>query len=449
MNQPRRKQPEWAQDQACRKAAIALAIQIIDTHVPALSGTTHVWNILRHIANVSDLDLLGCGKAFPTREDFLIAVQTYASAQRSARWDALGAVEKALEIMSAGAHINGGQGSYTLKYWLGIKNLPQWQQLERYMLSSEPESLLIEDARKAASIERSVRAIMSKSGLPRDAIIALGQPMLDRERLYSLSFLEVVDWAGQWQAGMLAKHPELKERKSIFTANPSKVRDETDPQGIDLPASVPEAVQALKKSIEALSDDEDTVEVVAVTDTDAKSNEPELVTNPFKPAARQSYLRLVLTGSGKTYTALRLASTLLDNPKIALLDVSGGNPGIYAGQFAFDVLTLKAYPMEQSVEAAVAAAAANGYAILIVDGLTEPLSGALLETITGFAGHVIATFRVPITEYVQTQFDVHGRLADNHRMTFIKARNVELQGASFLRPGRMVAALLANWLEIR
>ena len=111
----------------------------------------------------------------------------------------------------------------------------------------------------------------------------------------------------------------------------------------------------------------------------------------FKKAEkRQSKLRMTIdgpAGSGKTYTALRFASTisLRAGGRIAVIDTERGSASKYAGEspdghpWDFDVLELASYSPERYTEA-VAAAGRAGYAVLVIDSLShawEGVGGAL------------------------------------------------------------------------
>jgi hypothetical protein len=103
----------------------------------------------------------------------------------------------------------------------------------------------------------------------------------------------------------------------------------------------------------------------------------------FRPATRTAArARIMLTGpagSGKTYSALLLASGL--GRKIALIDTEHGSSELYAGLVPFDVAPLSApYTPDRYIEL-LRAAALGGYDVAIVDSLSHAWAGAggLLE----------------------------------------------------------------------
>ena len=102
------------------------------------------------------------------------------------------------------------------------------------------------------------------------------------------------------------------------------------------------------------------------------------MTMTFKRATRsQARLRLGLigpAGSGKTMTALRIASGL--GGKIAVVDTERGSASLYMGErdMEFDVIELDSYEVENFIEA-INAAAAGGYSTLIIDSLSHAWAG--------------------------------------------------------------------------
>lgn len=442
-----RPQPDWAKDDTARKQTLEVAVQIISANIPKLSGSTQTYNILRHLANVTDLADLGRGVAFPTRQAFLDAVQKYAVGQRAADWDNQDVVQRALETMSAVAKINGSEATYAIRYWLVLKHLPAWTNLDRYVLSSSPSDLFISDVQKFGAMELRLREVMSFAKTTRETTLSLGAP-IERAHLLGLEFTAVVDWATQWKTALLEKNPQLKVKaaptpqgRSIFMSPDELLRKRADDA-------------ALAAVLKSTDEDLPTAEISNEADTSPEVNEQpqshnEIARNPFFRAKRQPLLRLALagaTGSGKTYTALRLGSNLHKDSKIALLDVAGGNSNFYAGKFTFDAFALKPSANESDVLDALKAAETHGYTVLIIDGLSKA-SAQLIEAISSFAGHVIATFQDAGLTPIK-QFDFWGQLDNAYRINFSHAVSLELQGASFVRPGAMVAHLLADCLEI-
>lgn len=220
----------------------------------------------------------------------------------------------------------------------------------------------------------------------------------------------------------------------------------------------------------------------------------------FKKATKaQLKLRLALSGpagSGKTYTALTLATALADGRPVAVIDTERGSASKYADLFAFDVLELESFHPQKYVEA-INEAVAAGYAVIVIDSLShawsgkggileivqrkgnsfqawgevKPIEAALIEAVTGARIHVIATMRSK-TEYVvekdertgksaprkvgmapvqrdgmEYEFDVFGELDQENTLTIQKTRCPALAGALISKPGKSLAATLGAWLS--
>ena len=221
----------------------------------------------------------------------------------------------------------------------------------------------------------------------------------------------------------------------------------------------------------------------------------------FKKATKtQSRLRLALcgpAGSGKTYTALGIASEL---GRVAVLDTERGSASKYADRFSFDVVELDDYHPQRYCDV-IGEAARAGYDVLIIDSLTHawsgkggaldlkdkatarsrsgnsytawrevtPLHNELVDTILGADLHVIVTMRAK-TEYVledngkggktprkvgmapiqrdgmEYEFDVVGDMDWSHNLVVSKTRCEELAGAVINKPGKELAETLAAWV---
>lgn len=219
--------------------------------------------------------------------------------------------------------------------------------------------------------------------------------------------------------------------------------------------------------------------------------------NPFKPAETvQSRVRLALTGptgSGKTYTALAIASAL--GGRIAVIDTEHGSAALYKKQFSFDVVNLTKYTPRYYVQL-IEEAAKQGYDTCIVDSLSPSWNstGGILEiaggNIRGWKDatpeynslvqaliaqrtkmHVICTLRSKMKHALETdestgrlvvkklglepihrdelpyEFDIIGDLSADHSISFSKTRCSALDGMSFAKPGPEVAAIITEWLE--
>jgi hypothetical protein len=167
----------------------------------------------------------------------------------------------------------------------------------------------------------------------------------------------------------------------------------------------------------------------------------------FQSAKRtQSKLRMSIdgpAGSGKTYTALRLAHALAKHlnhgGKIAFIDTEHGSASKYVGEspdgipFNFDVVELKNFSPDRYTEA-INAAGKMGYSVLIVDSLSHawegtggalemkmkagegwnawrnvtPIHNRMIDAMLQSPCHVITTMRSRM-EYVQEQ-DSRGKV---------------------------------------
>ena len=99
----------------------------------------------------------------------------------------------------------------------------------------------------------------------------------------------------------------------------------------------------------------------------------------FRPAAREG-LPLILglagpTGSGKTYSALRLAAGLAGDKRFALVDTENGRALHYADEFAFDHADLAAPFNPDRYWEAIKAADAAGYPVIVVDSASHEHAG--------------------------------------------------------------------------
>lgn len=99
----------------------------------------------------------------------------------------------------------------------------------------------------------------------------------------------------------------------------------------------------------------------------------------FKPAIREN-VSLILalaggTGSGKTYSAMRLAVGMAKGQRFAVVDTENGRASHYADQFAFDVCDLRAPFRPDAYAAAIKAADAKGYPVIVVDSFSHEHAG--------------------------------------------------------------------------
>lgn len=167
---------------------------------------------------------------------------------------------------------------------------------------------------------------------------------------------------------------------------------------------------------------------------------------PFAPATKEkSKLRMAIMGpakSGKTYTALKLATALAGpEGRIAVIDTEAGSASKYAGKsgFKFDCQELATFHPGKYV-GAIQEAEDAGYDVIIVDSLTHewdgpggcletvdkitkeartgnsftawgdvtPYHNALIAKITSCKAHIICTFRVKMEYRLEDYTDKNG-----------------------------------------
>lgn len=156
-----------------------------------------------------------------------------------------------------------------------------------------------------------------------------------------------------------------------------------------------------------------------------------------KAQKSKSKLRVGLagtSGSGKTYSALLLASGMTSWDKVCVIDTENGSADLYDGLGEYNVITLKApFSPERYIEA-IRAAEEAGMEVIIVDSITHEWDGegGCLETVDKLGGryqdwskvtprharfiqgilqstsHVLTTVRKK-QDYAMTQ-DANGRL---------------------------------------
>lgn len=213
----------------------------------------------------------------------------------------------------------------------------------------------------------------------------------------------------------------------------------------------------------------------------------------FKKATKSNLkIRLALSGasgSGKTYSALSIASNL--GNRIALIDTERGSASKYADLFNFDTCELTNHHPAKYIEA-IRQAEESGYEIIIIDSLTHawfselelaggrfdgwakvrPLERKLIDAMIGSKCHIIATMRSK-TEWlieenqkkgkssyspkkigtspiqasgVEYEFDVAGELDYTHILTISKSRCPAVTDKTFLNPGKELVFELKSWL---
>lgn len=234
-----------------------------------------------------------------------------------------------------------------------------------------------------------------------------------------------------------------------------------------------------------------------------------MATPSFKKATKeQSFLRLGVggpAGSGKTYTALNIATEManLKPGKIALIDTERGSASKYADIFEFDVLELADDHHPERFIEAINAAVEAGYLYIVVDSTTHewtgkngcleladaatrrmkspnsymawkditPLHNRFFDSILNAKAHVIGTTRSKV-DYVQEkdestgktkiqkvgmasiqregadyEYDVMMDLDSDHYGSITKTRCAALDGKVFNKPGKDLAKILIDWLS--
>jgi hypothetical protein len=205
------------------------------------------------------------------------------------------------------------------------------------------------------------------------------------------------------------------------------------------------------------------------------------------------------TGSGKTYTALAIATAMCK--KVAVADTESKSASKYADLFKFDVIEMDEFS-PQTYIAVIEAAEAAGYDGLVIDSLSHAWSGkgGALEMVDNVAKrtntgnnfaawrevtpwhnkmidkmirsklHLFVTMRSKM-EYVmekdaggrttvkkvglqpiqregmEYEFDVVGDVNTEHDFVVTKTRCPQLDGRVYQKAGKDVASIFAAWLD--
>jgi hypothetical protein len=103
------------------------------------------------------------------------------------------------------------------------------------------------------------------------------------------------------------------------------------------------------------------------------------VTISFRPAVRAGVNLIIAlaggTGSGKTFSAMRLASGIAGDKRFAVIDTENGRASHYADRFAFDTAQLHAPFTPEAYTDAILAADEAGYPVIVVDSMTHEYAG--------------------------------------------------------------------------
>lgn len=218
----------------------------------------------------------------------------------------------------------------------------------------------------------------------------------------------------------------------------------------------------------------------------------------FKKATKkQAKLRLALfgvSGSGKTYTALRIATGLGGN--IAVIDTERHSACKYSDRFDFDVCELEKPTINNMI---MTIKEAENYNVLIIDSLTHawlellqeveritktkfggnswsawsegtPKQMSLINALLDFKGHIIVTMRtetnwttttnekgkvVPVRvgeapkqgKGIEYEFDMLMQISPEHDALVIKDRTGKFQDECITKPDENFGKELMNWLN--
>jgi hypothetical protein len=214
-------------------------------------------------------------------------------------------------------------------------------------------------------------------------------------------------------------------------------------------------------------------------------------------------------GSGKTFTALRLAFALVDAglaKRVAMIDTENDSASLYAGEspdgrpWEFDTLNLKKFGPDEYT-AAVNLGVRSGFDALVIDSLSHawigeggaldlvdskggnkftawkditPMQRRMVDTLIRCDAHVVATMRSK-TEYVleeqvnnagktvqvpvkkgmapiqrdglEYEFDLYGSLDATNQLRITKSRCSVVHGQTTVKPGPAFWAPLFDWLK--
>lgn len=230
-----------------------------------------------------------------------------------------------------------------------------------------------------------------------------------------------------------------------------------------------------------------------------------MATPKFEKAKKwKSKLRMALTGpakSGKTYTALVLATKLADGGRIGLIDTENRSSEKYADLFDFDIMELDdAHP--ESFIAGIEVFEKAGHAVVILDSLSHawigkqgvlelhdeataasrskdsyiswktvnPLHRALINKMQSANCHIIATMRSKMA-YLRTtdsqgkvtiskvglapvqrqgmeyEFDILGEMQQDHRIVIGDSRCPTVDGKTTMKPDGAWFQPIIDWLD--
>ena len=222
------------------------------------------------------------------------------------------------------------------------------------------------------------------------------------------------------------------------------------------------------------------------------------MTGFVKAEKRRAKLRLALdgpSGSGKTWTGLTTAAALAGDGRVAVIDTEHGSASLYADRFDFDVMELNGNYDPAKYVAAIRAAEAAGYTVILIDSLSHaweaeggvmeiadrnkkggnswsgwasatPAYRQLVDAILQSKCHVICTMRTKVEwtlddkgkpmkvgtapvmrQGIDYEFTVVGDLDLEHVMTVTKSRCPAVADKRYRHPGPEFGRELLLWLE--
>lgn len=173
------------------------------------------------------------------------------------------------------------------------------------------------------------------------------------------------------------------------------------------------------------------------------------------------------SGSGKTYTALAIASGLGD--RTLVVDTEGGSSGNYSGRFAFDMIHLDGDPMPATIIEAIKMGEDNGYDTVIIDSMSHawyallsqlqresakvrgnayaawknvtPLQQVLIRKILNCRCHLICTMRSKM-EYVEVTNESGKKNYEAVGSQPIQGKDIEYEFDMLIEMGKGNAAIV-------
>lgn len=224
----------------------------------------------------------------------------------------------------------------------------------------------------------------------------------------------------------------------------------------------------------------------------------------FRPATKDGAKARVsiqgVSGSGKTWTGLSVASGLAEGRRFAVIDTERGAAALYVNDLdaAFDTLPMHRYD-PRDLQKALAAAADAGYPVAMVDSLSHFWKGAdgtldqvemaaqaryggnkfagwkdggkiqneMIDALMSYPGHVVVTMRSYVDwvlvdkkptnqgmraeqrRGIEFEFGVAAEMDEANRLRFIKSRCPAFRGVQLNQPdgARDIAKPYLDWLR--